>query len=377
MSEGQNESEQPPIAPPPVRLTISDDDLRSPGLDDRVQQLREAATPQVVRQVGVPDASTAKTNFLRGPVPLMAVAGIVGGFVGWLVAEVLMSPDSESAPFADNPTIFTPLWLTIFAIGLAGVLAAWEGIELRSREKAVEALKRTLPVTIGLALVGGFVAQTLFSSFVDSAVERAMDRAVSFEHFFDLMDEALRVPRAVAFLVAGSAVGAGLGLSSGAKQRAINGALGGALGGFIGGLAFSLASSGGSARAMAMTITGVAVGAGIALVEQARKDLWLEIVTGGMAGKQFIIYHDRTLLGASPHCGVTLIKDPGIAPEHAELVKTPRGTLIRAVGQHPVAVNGVAVGEHQLADGDQVQVGTTVLRFATKEQAMPTVREAF
>lgn len=363
--------------PPTARLTISAEDLQSTAVDARVKELQDAGTPQVIRQVGAPPTQAGNANFFRGPVPFQALAGLVGGLAGWLIAEVIMRPDAVDGPFSDNPTAFGAVIMALFAVGLAGVLAAWEGIELRSSEKAFAALKRTVPVAVGLALVGGFVAQLIFEPMAENAVNRAIDTASSEVEFYEMVERALRVPRAFAILAAGAAVGVGLGLASGAKQRVINGLVGGAVGGFVGGLAFSMFASGGAARAATFTITGVAVAVGIALVEQARKDLWLEIVTGGMAGKQFIIYHDRTFVGSSPHCGVTLIKDAGIAPEHAELVRTPRGTVVRAVGQHPVFVNGQPVAEHQLSDGDQVQVGSTVVRFATKEQSMPTLTEAF
>lgn len=365
-----------PATPPATKLTISSADLASTSVDERVSQLREAATPQVVRQVGTPTAQS-QPNFFRGPVPFQALAGLVGGLVGWVLSEAVMRPDAVDGPFSDNQALWSAVFMTLFAAGLAGVLSAWEGMELRSSEKAIAGLKRTLPVAIGLALVGGFLAQAIWEPLAEGAFARAELEADSFEEYISMVEGALRIPRALAILAAGAAVGLGLGLASGAKKRAVNGLIGGAVGGFVGGLAFSFVATGPAARAVTLTITGVAVAAGIALVEQARKDLWLEIVTGGMAGKQFIIYHDRTLIGSSPHCGVTLIKDPGIAPEHAELLRTPRGTVIRQAGQQPVVVNGRPVSEHQLADGDQVQVGSTVVRFATKEQAMPTFTEAF
>ena len=53
-----------------------------------------------------------------------------------------------------------------------------------------------------------------------------------------------------------------------------------------------------SARITGIAITGLAIGLGIGLVEVARRQHWLEIMTGGMAGKQFILYSSRTTIGA-------------------------------------------------------------------------------
>lgn len=367
--------------PPTPRLTITAEDLDAPNVAARAEQLREAGKPQLIQQVGTQPAAPASTGPFRGPVMMAALAGLVGGLVGWLISELIMRPDSLDGPFADDPMMGTAVWIAIFAVGLAAILAAWEGVETRSAEKAWVSLRRTLPIVGGLALVGGFIAQAIWEPMLDGAIERAVEQVMSGryseEEAIARLENAMRIPRAIAFLVAGAAVGTGLGLGSKAKQRVINGLIGGAAGGFVGGLAFSVFTTGGPARATTLTITGVAVAGAIALVEQARKDLWLEIVSGGMAGKQFIIYHDRTMIGASPHCGVTLIKDAGIAPEHAELVRVGTATRVRAISQQPVVVNGRPVQEHQLADGDQMQLGSTVVRFATKEQAMPTLREAF
>lgn len=379
-----NETPGPPApdaTPPTPRLTITSEDLTAPTVDARVKELKDAATPQLVRQVGAAQPASTNKGVFQGAVMMMALAGLVGGLVGWFFAEVIMRPDSLDGPFADDPSMGTAVWMTIFSLGLATVLTAWEGVESRSPEKAWMSLRRTLPIVAGLALIGGFIAQALWEPMLDSAIDRVIDRAMQGNmteaEAIRQVENAMRIPRAIAFLAAGAAVGVGLGLGSRAKQRVINGAMGGAAGGFVGGLAFSLFSAGGPARATTLTVTGVAVAAAIALVEQARKDLWLEIVTGGMAGKQFIIYHDRTMIGSSPHCGVTLIKDAGIAPEHAELVQSASGTTVRALGQQPVVVNGQQVREHRLTDGDQMQLGSTVVRFATKEQAMPTLTEAF
>ena len=373
---GQPSGTQPPAGGPPAdgRIEITAEELASPEVEQRVQSLREAATPPLIRSVGSPQPEQP-TAWWRGGVASKALAGLLGGILGWIPAEVLMSPDRLDGPFADDPAAGTAIWLTLYAIGLAAVLTGWDGIEGRNGPKMLESWKLGIPVTMVGAFIGGFVAQKLYEPFFERAFDRALSDSGSEAEFIEMLNAATRIPRGIGFLVAGAVVGIALGVAVKAKQQAINGAIGGAIGGFAGGILFSFVTvGGGAARAVALTVTGVAVGAAIGLVEQARKEVWLEIVNGGMAGKQFILYHDETSIGTAPGCHVTLIKDPHIAPHHASIVRGPAGPEIRAIDPGAaVLVNGQPVERAPVTDGDQVQVGATLLRLGLREQAMPTV----
>ena len=108
------------------------------------------------------------------------------------------------------------------------------------------------------------------------------------------------------------------------------------------------------------------------LVETARREHWLEIVSGGMAGKQFILYHQQTVIGSGADCHVTLIKDPAISPQQLQLTQGAAGLTARSLDpQRPAQVNGSAILEHTLADADLLQVGSTVLRYRSKTAAAP------
>ena len=371
---GQPSGTQPPAGGPPAdgRIEITAEELASPEVEQRVQSLREAATPPLIRSVGSPQPEQA-TAWWRGGVASKALAGLLGGILGWFISEAIM--EWTLRPFEDDPAADVALWTALFALGLAAILSAWDGIEARNGTMVLDSWKLGIPVTVVGAFVGGFIAQKLYEPFYERALDRAMSEASSEAEFFDMMIAATRVPRGLAFLVAGAVVGIAIGAAAKTKQQAINGAIGGAIGGFSGGILFSFVTGGdGSARAVALTVTGVAVGAAIGLIEQARKEVWLEIVNGGMAGKQFILYHDETSIGTAPGCHVTLIKDPHIAPHHASIVRGPAGPEIRAINPGAaVLVNGQPVERAPVTDGDQVQVGATLLRLGLREQAMPTV----
>lgn len=354
---------------PNAKLVISEDDLAAPEIDQRVEALRAAATPQMVRQVGT--ASASGGGRVASHVGALALAGLIGGAVGWVVSEVLMSPDRPDGPLAGELGLGTAVWTALYAVGLAAVLSGWDGIQARSGAKAGAALARAVPITAIGGAFSGYVAQVaIFEPILDSAYRSATSEA-------DLLD-AFHLARGLAFLFMAAVVGAALGLASRSGRRAMNAAIGGAVGGFVGGFVFDyvgqVTDSGGVSRAVALTLTGTLVGLAIGLVEQARKEHWLEIVSGGMAGKQFILYNDRTIIGSSPVCDVTLIKDPHIASEHVVLMSSAQGLRLSTAGPSTTTlVNGQPVQQAVLTDGDLVQVGSSVVRYRQKAQAAPTL----
>lgn len=352
----------------PNKLVISEEELASPEVDERVEALKAAATPQMVRQVGTAPTGGSRVSSNVGS---LALAGLIGGALGWLISEVVSSPDASDQIFGDNLAAGTAFWVALYALGLSGVLSSWEGIQARSGAKAASAMSRAVPAALVGAAVSGWIAQVaIYEPMLESAYQSATSDA-------DMM-AAFHLARGLAFMFVGVVVGAALGISSGSGKRAVNGAIGGAVGGFVGGFVFdyvgAATDSGGLSRAVALGLTGTLIGLAIGLVENARKEHWLEIVSGGMAGKQFILYNDRTVIGSSPACSVTLIKDPQIAPEHVTLVSSAQGLRMSAMDpSRPTLVNGQPQQQAVLTDGDLVQVGSSVVRYRQKAQATPTL----
>ena len=124
----------------------------------------------------------------------------------------------------------------------------------------------------------------------------------------------------------------------------------------------------GSAAAIGLTLIGLMVGLFVGMVEQWTKSAWLLMKAGPLAGKQFVVFRNPTVLGSSPKADVYLFKDEAIEPRHAlihdrggrfeiEDMKTADGTY----------VNGIPVSRQILKAGDQIVLGKTVLEFALKE----------
>jgi len=362
-------------------LVISAEELASPTVDARANAMRQATAPQLVRPVGTPPRSSR----LRSVLPLV-LAGLVGGLLGWGVSELVSQSASFERAMVDCFENFDPTsdacnyepwygmsqtkaaiaFIAPFAIVVGMLIAGWDGVSSRSPAKFLSLAGRALPLLAVAGVLGGWLSQEYYSSAIEDA------RSVDDLHF----------PRGVAWAIAMTGIGVAVGAASRSGKRAVNGALGGAIGGFIGGFVFDYIdlsdTDGLPNRVVGLMLTGLVVGTSIGLVETARRQHWLEIVSGGMAGKQFILYHDLTTIGSGHDCHVTLIKDQGIGAQHAFLERRGDALVVRSVNPAaPVSVNGVTTVEARLAEGDLVQLGSTVLRYRAKAATMPTGMPAF
>jgi hypothetical protein len=187
---------------------------------------------------------------------------------------------------------------------------------------------------------------------------------------------ALMMGRAVAWSIVAIPAGMGQGIALLERKVVINGVVGALLGGLVGGLLFDpitliLTTADGQAlysRGVGFAAIGCFVGLFVGLVEGWTKTAWLLMQKGPLAGKQFILYKDTSVLGSSPKADIYLFKDDAIEPRHALIINragrfeiedcnTPDGTYL----------NGIPVTRAKLNDGDQIVMGKTVLEFSMKE----------
>jgi pSer/pThr/pTyr-binding forkhead associated (FHA) protein len=365
------------------RLVVTSDELQASDVEVRVQQMRAATAPQMVRAVGEAP-SQVRT---RSVALVMMFAGLVGGLLGWGASELiseqrrveqslnfdnLLDCDATTQEeFEDclyepwyglGPVAGSVAFLTPFAVVLGALLIGWEGISSRSGAKFWRTAGRALPILVGMSAFGAWLSSEVYMSMVDDV--RSVDD--------------LHLPRGIAWAIASCAIGFAVGAASRSGQRMLNGAIGGAVGGFVGGFVFDYIelsdTNGIPNRVVGLTLTGACVGLAIGLVEHARREHWLEIVSGGMAGKQFILYRDVTTIGSSPACDITLIKDTGIGAQHATLQTSGGLAELRSFGPSlTVHVNGTPAAQQRLSEGDLLQMGTTILRYRTKAEATPTL----
>jgi hypothetical protein len=80
-------------------------------------------------------------------------------------------------------------------------------------------------------------------------------------------------------------------------------------------------------------------------------------------GRRVALGEHTTSMGRNSDCTVTLA-DPRASRQHAEIRPTADGFVITDLGSmNGTLVNGTAVRERVLHDGDEISVGATVMRF--------------
>jgi hypothetical protein len=304
------------------------------------------------------------------------LAGGVGGFLAWAILEPFIT-DRPSFP----PPTASSVWLQAALGGVA--IGGMIGAALGSSEGAWSAnVRRALKwgaIGLGVGVVGGLLG-SLLAQLIFSNVGRAGRLTLI----------VVVLGRGIAWLALGMFVGTGQGIALRAGRKIINGLIGGAIGGFVGGVLFdvvaavvgALASAAGAeaseawpSRLIGFVVLGVACGAAIGIVEQLRKQAWLTIVQGFLAGKEFIIYTQVTRIGSSPACEITLLKDPAVALQHAQIELTGREYVLRDVaGLGTTYVNGRPVTQHRLRSGDYIQIGNSVIQYADREYSIEQVQ---
>jgi hypothetical protein len=319
-----------------------------------IQGARPAAT-----QIALKPAGSASP--LSGTVAQNVVASLAGALAGWAVCQLFVNDQSFAHPVQEAAKFFG-----VFAAVYSAIFASWESLTAQVWERALRsALIGGVVGAIGGA-ISGAIAQELYGKIIENIVNDS-------GYAIGPTDFKLNAARALGWAILGVGVGAALGAAQQSSRKLVNGLIGGAIGGAIGGFLFNYVAqatqSEGTTRFVTDAIAGAAIGIAIGLVEIARRQAWLRVTGGGMAGKEFILYHANTNLGSSPKAEITLIKDPAISPFHFRIEDRGRERVLTAYEGAAVAVNGSPVATQRLRAGDSIQVGNTTLGYQEKELA--------
>ncbi len=350
----------------PIRITTAD--LQRPEINDYVEMQK-----YLQRDVGEIGRQPWLIRVIYANWFYLSIAAALGGLAAWACLE----PWFDDFTPEDEIDLGGLLMFPTVAAGIGLFLGAAEGIICRNPLRAV----RCGAVGLGIGFVGGIVtiipAGILFSIMSEIALS-LWENPVEGEMPTGLALLVLMMGRGAAWAITGIPAGIGQGIALREKKVVINGLVGGVLGGLIGGLLFDpislvLIADDGQAtysRAVGFATIGLFVGLFVGLVEGWTKTAWLLMRKGPLAGKQFIMFKDTTVLGSSPKADIYLFKDDAIEPRHAlitnrggrfeiEDCNTPDGTY----------VNGIPVTRTILRDGDKIVLGKTVLEFSVKESS--------
>lgn len=351
------------------QFRISSDDLYSA----KVEEVLETQA-YLSRDIGEVEQLSWLQKALFSSWLYLAFWGMVGGLIGWACLEPFFD-DNEMAE-ENGAQMAAELLLFPVVAGCVGLfLGAAEGVMCRNPIRAVISGAVGLGVGFGGGLVALIPTGIVFSimtaiaiSFDDNPQPGVMPSGIALL--------ILIMGRAMAWAIISIPAGIGQGIAIKERKVILNGLLGAVMGGFIGGMAFDpislvLVTADGQAtysRGAGFAVIGCVVGLLIGLVEGWTKNAWLLMRKGPLAGKQFIMFKDTTVLGSSPKAEIYLFKDDAIEPKHAVIYNrggrfeiedcgTPDGTY----------VNGVAIKRTYLKPGDQIVMGKTVLEFALRE----------
>ncbi len=100
----------------------------------------------------------------------------------------------------------------------------------------------------------------------------------------------------------------------------------------------------------------------------------LRVLSGRMAGHQTVARRFPFVIGRENGAGLQ-ISDAGVWDRHARLeLKRPEGFWLSALGEALVSVNGQAVREAWLRNGDHIGIGSVQLQFWLAETRLRGLR---
>jgi hypothetical protein len=283
----------------------------------------------------------------------LAGAGFAGGFVGWALSEVLVSQEYdysnyETAEELQNAVRWnTSFWFMLIILGIGAAIIIVDQLmdkwPITGEKVAISAVS----LIVG-GLLSGYIAQTVFEGMLPE--------------FEEVTVSDVRPARIIGWLIAGALGGGAVGLTFRTAKRVQNGVLGGAGGGLIGGALFDSFGSDGTARLVGVCVIGALMGLLIGGIDQARTNLWIEVVSGEMKGRLFLLMDDKTIIGSDRSLQVCLLSDRSIQPQHLEIRFSNGVAEFSVYGSAPTLHNGSSVSGGRLAGGDILKIGNTDVR---------------
>jgi hypothetical protein len=285
----------------------------------------------------------------------LGVAGLLGAIAGWGIAEPGFV-DGKGGHWGNF--LMLPSIVTLMCFGFAMAESAVE----RSMQKALLRGVLSLPLGFILGFFFDLMANLIYNLGLGICYQAG---AQSFRN------PAVWIVRGIAWMVFGAAGGLVYGIIGQSAKKGYYGVLGGVIGAGLGGMLFDpiamLTKGGAPSRAVGFALVGVATGVGMGLVESALKDRWFYVMSGPLAGKQFILYKSLTTIGNRQQSDIYLFKDPNILPEHAVIQIAGARVQLRAKG--PVYWAGQTVTNRVLQDGDLLQIGRYSFRYKEKHRS--------
>jgi pSer/pThr/pTyr-binding forkhead associated (FHA) protein len=297
-----------------------------------------------------------------------ALAGLLGGALGWIPVEIVSHGRSITQTASPLVQIGSVVSMALFWGVVGGFIVAAQGKSLR----LTPTVRRRFIIGLIICFVIGLPA-VYYSNVVFTMILAAGGWGANHPG----SELYLRFARIVGWIMMGFICGAGVGLASGSPsdlggtvRSVIKGAVGGWVGGFVGGVAFDIigAVAGGLfSRLFGLCAMGLAIGLLIGLVQELTKSAWLNVEAGRLRGRSFNIDRSVATVGRAEENQVGLFGDPAVQPRHAVIERHTQTYVLKNLAvQQGVFVNGNRVENAELNDGDRIRIGGYELSFHLK-----------
>jgi pSer/pThr/pTyr-binding forkhead associated (FHA) protein len=303
---------------------------------------------------------------------LKALAGLLGGALGWLPVELSSHGHTLTEQLSTTSVVFSYLSMAILSGLIGGFIIAAESQQLELTAAMRKRFVRGFIICALLALPADYFSNSVFSAILNFG-GWGLNHEGSMFYLF--------CARVASWIIMGAMLGAGVGISSLSISNVIKGAAGGWVGGFIGGILFdpiNHATGGGLAsRLIGLSSIGFAIGLFIGLVQELTKAAWITVDQGRLKGRQYRVEGVRVTMGRAEENPVGLFGDTAVQQRHAVIERKGAEYTIRNLAvQDGTFVNGARIETAALHDGDQIRIGGYQLGFHLRQGASPSTSRA-
>lgn len=280
-------------------------------------------------------------------------AGLVGGFLAALISHPF---DNVSSNLEFSSALMTGIVGAVLGFTIMG----WEGLTSGAYQRILHDSLFGAIVGFIAGCIGGAVAQELFTKMLNDLTSASDPKAY--------------LARGLAWAVFGALIGGGLGIRAGSR-KILSGVVGGLVGGAAGGLGFEFVEAVLNTQSdlvlqiIGFMITGVGIGLGIGVAERLMRDVWIRFDTGGLRGREYNLFAERTRIGRDVRNEISLPNDPTLLPLQATLSRSGDRLIIQADPSALTKVNDAPVTHCELGEGDRVSLGQNDFTVMSRSSA--------
>jgi pSer/pThr/pTyr-binding forkhead associated (FHA) protein len=311
----------------------------------------------------------------RRELTFKALAGLVGGALGWLPVEIANHGHSLTDASTTGQNIANFITMALMAGLIGGLILASDDNSLQiSRRSAFPFVSLDVTTQARRRALRGFILCFILAipaNYYSNVVFGAILTAGGWESGNPIPLFYLILARLIGWTMMGMMLGVGVGLSTLSLRNVWKGAAGGWVGGFVGGLLFDplgyLSGSGTISRLVTLSVIGLSIGLFIGLVQELTKAAWLAVEAGRLRGRQFRIEGATATIGRAEENPIGLFGDTGVQARHAVIEKAGANYSIRNLAvQEGTFVNGNRIETVALHDGDRIRISDYEMSFHSR-----------